>query len=184
MSLTGYFLADDFAYIRLYGAKRLSEFPAGFFENSAPGIWGVNPGELRPVRGLTYWLDFQLWGMNPYGYHLSNLMIYLLATAGLYFLLREINHGLWKSAPGPAPARAGTGPGGHLPAISAALGAAVFLLHPSHAETIVWITGRVDSLAALFYFFALYCLVRFWNTGQAGWLLAGDAILVAGLVFV
>ena len=128
--------------------------------------------ELRPVRGLTYWLDFQIWGVDPFGYNLTNLVVYLLGTVGLYLLILEVNKSLRESA---------ADQHGLLAAASAALGASLFLLHPSHVEAIVWITGRIDSLAALFCFFALYCLVRFWNTGKTGWVFAGNVIFLVGL---
>ena len=52
---------------------------------------------------------------------------------------------------------------------------------PSHAEPIAWISGRVDSLASLFYLGAFLCFVRFRLGNRRAWLFAALLIFTCGL---
>src|SRR3989304_719312 len=47
-------------------------------------------GHYIPVTWLTFGLDYELWGLNPSGYHLTSLVIYALSMAGLYLLALEL----------------------------------------------------------------------------------------------
>ncbi len=102
----------------------------------------------RPVITLTYWLDRTLWGVNPAGYHLTNLAWHILTVLLAYLLLR----------------RAGAGPGLGLTA------AALFSVLPSHTEAVAWIQGRVDLVASAFFLGSASIAMRL--RGQAtclGW---------------
>ena len=61
------------------------------------------------------------------------------------------------------------------------LAASLFALMPSHAEPVAWISGRVDSLAALFYLGAFLCFVRFRLGNRHAWLFAALLIFTCGL---
>lgn len=95
----------------------------------------------RPLVNLSYWLDFQLWGMDSTFMHLENIVVHLL-NVFLVFLIASrltITSGI-KS----------------LPILSALL----FGLHPINSESVNWIAGRTDVYAGLFVFIAVYCLIR------------------------
>ena len=62
------------------------------------------------------------------------------------------------------------------------LAASLFALMPSHAEPVAWISGRVDSLAALFYLGAFLCFVRFRLVNRQAWLWATLLIFVGRIV--
>jgi Flp pilus assembly protein TadD len=81
----------------------------------------------RPVVTLTYLVDRALYGVNPMGYHLTNLVAHAMAVVLLARLLRE-----WG-----------------FDAVRAAWGAAVFAVHPALAETVAWVSGRTDSVATV-----------------------------------
>lgn len=82
----------------------------------------------RPLQMITYLLDRSLWGENTFGYHLSNVLLHAGAAWVCYslalLLLRD---------------RAG-----------AFIAALLFLVHPVHTEAVSYISGRADSLAAIF----------------------------------
>ena len=63
----------------------------------------------------------------------------------------------------------------------ALLAASLFALMPSHAEPIAWISGRVDSLASLFYLGAFLCFVRFRLGNRRAWLFGALLIFTCGL---
>lgn len=92
----------------------------------------------RPVITLTYYLDARLWGPNPAGYHLTNLLWHLAATLLVYHLARRT---LGRVVP-------------------AWLAAALFALLPAHAEAIGWVQGRVDLVSAVLVLVALQALLR------------------------
>jgi len=95
----------------------------------------------RPLVNLSYWLDFQLWGMDSTFMHLENIVVHLLNVV-LVFLIASrltITSGIK-----------------NLPVLSALL----FGLHPINSESVNWIAGRTDVYAGLFVFIAVYCLIR------------------------
>ena len=90
----------------------------------------------RPVQNLSYMLDYWLWGESLAGYHCANVLIHTLAAWFLFLLLRRLVPGLWK--------------GGGDTAIASLLVALVWLVHPVHNAAVAYVSGRADSLAALF----------------------------------
>jgi pentatricopeptide repeat protein len=98
----------------------------------------ANELEYLPVRDLSYAVDYAVWGRNPLGFHLTSLLIYAL-TVLLVFRLA------WRLARLADPAV--TDEAARSPAL---LGAALFAVHPIHAEVASFITGRNTLLAGLF----------------------------------
>lgn len=92
----------------------------------------------RPVVYTSMVLDSALWGISPFGFHLSNLLMNAAAAVLFYFaallVLRELYGGGREAA---------------------FLSALLFSLHPMHVESVSWIAGRTDVLCALFFFLAL-----------------------------
>jgi len=111
----------------------------------------------RPILTLSYLADRALFGREPGGMHVVNVLFHLAATLGLYallgLLLRQRAAGHW----------------------GALAGAALFAVHPIHTETVSWILGRSDAVAALFLFPATALALR-WRDG------AGVASLIAAAV--
>jgi tetratricopeptide (TPR) repeat protein len=90
----------------------------------------------RPVQNLSYMVDYWLWGESTTGYHCTNVLIHAFVAWLLFLLLRRLLPALWKSGP-EAP-------------VAALLVALVWLVHPVHNAAVAYISGRADSLAALF----------------------------------
>ncbi len=89
----------------------------------------------HPLTRLSLMLDYQLYGLNAGGYHMTNVALHLLTTLLLFWLFNRMTGSVWRSA----------------------FVAAVFALHPLHVETVAWITKRKDVLCAFFGMFTL-CL--------------------------
>ena len=87
-------------------------------------------GHWIPVTWLTLGLDYVVWGMNPFGYHLTNLLWHA-ASAALFYLVagRLLELGM----PSATPLMGGLG------ATAAAL---FFAIHPLRVESVAWITER------------------------------------------
>ena len=90
--------------------------------------------EYIPIRHLTYAIDAQLWGKNPAGYHLTNLLLYIAGIFTTYNMLRKIT------------SLAGEKQGAFITFWSTL----VFSLHPLHAEPVNFITARHNLLIGLF----------------------------------
>jgi Tfp pilus assembly protein PilF len=134
---------------------------------------GVIMGHWTPVTWLTHGLDYVLWGMNPAGYHLGNLLLHG-ANAGLVYLLGRRLLAAALPAVGAARVRAG--------ALVAAL---LWALHPLRVESVAWITERRDVLAACLGLLAVLAWLRATSIeGRPGrgWYAASLALFVIGLL--
>jgi hypothetical protein len=97
----------------------------------------------RPVLLLSYFADYFVWGLNPAGYHLTNILLHILATLSLFFLAREIT-GVSSGGDG----RTDT---------TAFLAALIFAVHPVQTESVAWVAGRNDVLLGLFLLTSFLC---------------------------
>ena len=99
------------------------------------------PGMIRPALRFSFLVDRALWGANPAGYHLLNVLLHLGSVIFFYATALRL-----------------TGERG--PALLASL---LFLVHPIATETVTYVSGRASGLMAFFYLAALYCYVRGWR---------------------
>src|SRR6059058_3365520 len=116
-------------------------------------------GHYAPLTWMTFGLDYLLWGMNPVGYHLSNLLLHAANAAVFYLVARRI---LGLALPVPAQ-RGNVGL-----AASAAFAALLFAIHPLRVESVAWATERRDVLSGLFYLLTLLVYLRAGEQGERG----------------
>lgn len=112
-------------------------------------------GHYQPLSWLTLALDHALWGLDPRGYHLTNLLLHA-ANAVLVYLLAERTFRLAGAAQ--------TNPPG-----AALLGALLFAVHPLRVESVAWATERRDVLSGFFLLVALLAWLRRFDPGLPGW---------------
>lgn len=108
-------------------------------------------GHYVPVTWMSHGLDYVLWGMNPFGYHLQNVVWHCVNAVLLYMLARRV---LRASGPG---SQLGAG---RTERMSAAVAALAFALHPLRVESVVWITERRDVLSLAFCLVSVLCFLR------------------------
>ncbi len=101
-------------------------------EGPAFGHFAAVFGEVRdqaylPLYYASYWLDFGLFGKDPFGFHLINILFHVLNSALLFRLWRRVAR---QSHPG-----------------MAAFAAGLFLVHPVVVESVSWASSRKDLLS-------------------------------------
>lgn len=108
-------------------------------------------GHYIPLSWMTLGLDHQLWGMNPTGYHLTNLLLHAANAIVVFALLRLL---LSLAQPDTAEREPGS------VVMAAGIGALIFAVHPLRVESVAWITERRDVLSGLFLFMSVFEYVR------------------------
>ncbi|KAK3097836.1 hypothetical protein FSP39_013624 [Pinctada imbricata] len=93
----------------------------------------------RPLCVLSFRLNYMLGGLNPWGYHLGNVILHVIATALFTQLARTFL-------------------GHSLPALAAGL---LFASHPIHTEAVAGVVGRADVGACLFFILTLLCHIKY-----------------------
>jgi hypothetical protein len=88
-TIHGYFLADDFGMIR-FSALHTPTLVRSFTSNWLGATYGFVEDELKPTMEYLYQLDARMYGNNPVGYHVTNIIIHALAVATVFFMSREV----------------------------------------------------------------------------------------------
>jgi len=101
-------------------------------------------GHYQPLSWVTLGLDYVLWGENPRGYHLTNLILHV-ANAVIVYLLALALLGARPASNLPRPYRPGWNV--HIAALIATL---LFAVHPLRVESVAWVTERRDVLSSFF----------------------------------
>ena len=99
-------------------------------------IWAftsVHAANWHPITWLSHMLDAQIYGMNPRGHHLSNVLIHAVSAALVFLLLFQLTNSFWPSS----------------------FAAVLFAIHPLHVESVAWVAERKDVLGAFFWFLTL-----------------------------
>src|SRR6059036_2215391 len=98
-------------------------------------MWTTHLGHYIPLTWMTFGLDYLLWGMNPVGYHLTNLLLHVANVVTFYFVAARLLQAARPSTTSVAGLRLG-----------AAVAALLFAVHPLRMESVAWATERRDVL--------------------------------------
>lgn len=102
------------------------------FESAENANW-------HPLTWISHMIDCQLFGLQPAGHHLVNVLFHIADTLLLFLLLRNLTGTVWRSA----------------------FVAAAFAWHPLHVESVAWASERKDVLSAFFWMLTLLAYARF-----------------------
>lgn len=110
--------------------------------SSTAGLWRIWTDvsvsqQYYPVVGTAFWMMNRLWGHEPFGYHIVNILLHAFSAFLVAGILRR-----WR-IPG------------------ALLAAFVFALHPVHVESVAWMTELKNTLSGVFYLLAFSAYIRF-----------------------
>ena len=123
-------LGDDFGLVALYSQKEWAHFVQLFWVPWTEDIYAQTLDELRPTVAFSYKLDSIFGPGSPLHYHVTNVVLHVLTTLLVLSTARFAAGVTW---------------------LGAAFAAALFAVLPTHAETVSWISGRADSIPAMFY---------------------------------
>lgn len=133
-----YWQTVGYEFISFDDTEYITENPAILQGLTLSGIsWAFttfHASNWHPLTWLSHLLDIELFGMNPAGHHLVNIILHSVNSILLFLLLDRYSGLLWRSA-----------------AV-----AALFALHPLHVESVAWIAERKDLLSTLFWMLTLY----------------------------
>ena len=152
--LWGGFVWDDNLCIKVDPVREVSGLQQIWFSPSAL----EEEHHYWPLTYTTFWLEHKLWGFDPAGYHIVNVLLHLANTLLLWHLLRRL------AVPG------------------AWVVAAVFAVHPLHVESVAWIIERKDVLSGLFYLAAVLAWMRFVEKPSSRWYACSLVLYAAGLL--
>jgi Flp pilus assembly protein TadD len=119
---------DDFELIAENGGflSKMSNI-VELFKTSAGFTHHSNSAYYRPIQLVTYIFDYQVWQLNPFGYHLTSILLHVATTFVVFLLMMRI-----------------------VKEKSIALFASLlFALHPIQTESVAWVSGRIDLLLGL-----------------------------------
>ena len=120
-----------------------------------PAFRGFGPDQIRgaftsslfghyiPLTRLSWSLNYALGGLNPWGYHLVNVLLHAGNALAFYVVARRLLAAAASRGGQEERARVDL-------CVAAAVAALVFALHPLRAEPVAWITGRADVLCGAF----------------------------------
>ncbi len=107
-------------------------------------VTGYHTGYYRPLINISYYIDYQIWGMNPKGFRTTSLILHVLSCFVLFNLLIMLIKERYV----------------------AFLLTLLFALHPVNTEAVSWITSRNNIVVTLFGLSSLYCYIRAWEKGD------------------
>jgi len=114
----------------------------------------------HPVTWLSHMLDTEVYGLDPFGHHLSNLLFHIANTLLLFGVLLKMTGAIWRSG----------------------LVAVLFALHPINVESVAWIAERKNVLSTFFWFLTLWAYAGYVEKKKIGTYLLVVLFLALGLM--
>ena len=111
----------------------------GLTPENIVGAFRVNTaGNWHPLTLLSHMLDCQIYGLRPWGHHLTNVLLHAANCVLIFLVLMRMTGACWRSA----------------------CVAALFAAHPAHVESVAWVAERKDVLSSFFFLLAIWAYVR------------------------
>ena len=135
-------------------------------------------GHYHPLTWITLGADYTIWGLNPFGFHLTSLLLHGAAAVAFFHVARRLLAAAVAAPPDHPVLRVG-----------AAAAALLFAVHPLRVESVVWLSERRDVLSGLFYLLTVLAYLRAAAARSAGefpsgwrWYGASVLLFVAALL--
>jgi hypothetical protein len=139
---------------------------------------------FRPVVNLTYAVDYALWGLVPFGFHLTGLLLHAANVLLTFVLTRKLVIESRPTRVGREPLEAESDSGqvasdkgalswrrtGSHENSAAFAAAAIYAVHPMMTQAVGYVSGRAEVLCAFFFLAALLSVLEWLETGHKRWL--------------
>jgi hypothetical protein len=105
-------------------------------------IWALTATDIsywQPMTLFSLVLDYEIFGLNPRGFHLTNLLLHTLNALFLFLVLRRMTGSLWQSA----------------------FVATLFAIHPLNVESVAWVVERKNVLSTFFWMLTMLSYVYY-----------------------
>ncbi len=159
------FLLDDFYHVN-YVAQAISYGQWNGFLSKFISNWSDTLTSFRPAISVSYLVDYCLYGIHAWGYHLTNILFFFGCCVLTGLIAFEL-----------------TGPyGNRLKAAAALWSALLFSVYPLHTEAVAWIIGRVDVFCGFFYLASVYLYLRFRLLKEKNYLVVSLAAFLLALL--
>lgn len=118
----------------------------------------TEPANYWPITNTCYWIEHQLWGLNPTGYHVVSVVQHILCALLLWRVLVQLK----------------------IPA--AWLISLAFAVHPVNVESVAWVTQRKNLLSMLFYLLSLSAWLEFEERPRRSWYVGSLGLFLLSLL--
>jgi Tfp pilus assembly protein PilF len=105
-------------------------------------IWAFttfHASNWHPLTWLSHMIDCGLFGLEPLGHHIVNVLFHICSSLLLFFVLSRMTGSVWPSA----------------------VVAALFAVHPTHVESVAWAAERKDVLSSLFWMLTMLAYIEY-----------------------
>jgi protein O-mannosyl-transferase len=174
----GFVLWDDNLYV--YDNHRIRSLGMEFFHWAFTDI--QTSGFWFPLVWISYAVDYALWGLNPLGYHLTNIVLHAANTFLVVLLVMRL---MGSAGEGKKGGGASLLVSEQAIRITAGITGLLFGLHPLHVESVAWVSQRKDLVYALFFLLSMlaYCRYAAKRNGQGWTRMFHDSSYALSLVF-
>lgn len=99
----------------------------------------------HPIVTLSYAVEYYFCKLEPYLYHIDNILLHILNTLILFFIIKKISKNIFISY----------------------IVALLFAIHPVHVEVVAWITSRKDTLYSFFFLLSILFYINSYDSKHA-----------------
>lgn len=152
----GFVNYDDPIYVTVNDRIR-APFNAASLRGALTATEALN---WHPLTWMSLQFDHRLYGLRPWGYHLTSLLLHMGSAVLLFGVLRATTGAIWRSA----------------------LVAVLFAVHPLHVESVAWVAERKDVLSGFFWMLTMAAYVGYVRLPSVGRYLLVALALALGLM--
>jgi tetratricopeptide (TPR) repeat protein len=112
-------------------------------------VWAFTTGHSsnwHPLTWLSHMLDYEIYGLNPLGHHITNVLIHIVNSLLLFWILRKMTGTIWTSA----------------------FVAGVFALHPLQVDSVAWAAEKKTVLSGLFWLLTIAVYIHYTKQPRLG----------------
>jgi tetratricopeptide (TPR) repeat protein len=149
---------DDYSYV-LHNPRVANGLTLDGIQWAFTHVYATN---WHPLTTISHMLDCQLYGLQPWGHHLTNILLQAAAAVFLFLALRNLTGDLWPSL----------------------FVAAIFAVHPLRVESVAWVSERKDVLSGVFFMLTLWSYARYarGNAPSSFWYVTVVVLFAFGLM--